>query len=78
MRSDDTTSVLPVLETLTKHLKQTRAAYYAGMPGVTYDDMAQAARRLLVMRGHYERASGRRVTSAPTKGQVAHLLRGDL
>lgn len=60
---------------LTEHLRQTKRAYYSGMTGVTYDDMAAAARRLLDARGNYERATGRKVTSKPTQAQVSNLLR---
>lgn len=73
---NDTTRQL--LDTLAKHVKETKAAYYAGTPGVTYEDMVGAATRLLRMRGIVERADGRKVTSAPTKSQIAILLRGGL
>jgi hypothetical protein len=63
---------------LTEHLRQTRKAYYASMPGVTYDDMRAAAVRVLEARANYERASGRKVTSKPTAGQVSTLLRINL
>jgi hypothetical protein len=77
MQSDNTTP-REVLDTLTAQVRQTRAAYYAGMPGVTYEDMAASAARLLRMRGIIERMQGRPVTSKPTTGQIAHLLRGNL
>jgi len=76
MQTNDTTR--QILDTLAKHLRETKAAYYANMPGVTYEDMSAAAARLLTMRGICEKASGRKVTSAPTKKQIAILLRGDL
>lgn len=69
----DTTKLL--LQTLESQVRQTKAAYYRGVPGVTYDDMAAAARRLLEMRACYERASGRKVTSKATNKAVATLLR---
>lgn len=69
----DTTKLL--LTTLENQVRQTKAAYYAAVPGVTYDDMADAARRLLDMRAAYERASGRKVTSKATKKAIATLLR---
>ncbi len=74
----DSSNTLAILETLTRHAKQMKAAYYAGTPGVTYDDMARAAERLLTMRGIYEGQKGRKITSKPTTAQVATLLRGNL
>lgn len=76
MQTDHTTRL--VLDTLDRHLRQTKAAYYAGMPGVTYDDMAAAAERLLRMRRAYEQASGRPVTTKVTKAAVSTLLRSGL
>lgn len=72
MHPDTTKAVLTTLE---NHVRQTRHAYTTGVPGVTYEDMAAAARRLLEMRAAFERASGRKVTSKPTKAQIAALLR---
>jgi hypothetical protein len=69
----DTTKLL--LTTLENQVRQTKAAYYRNMPGVTYDDMAGAARRLLEMRVAYERASGRPVKTKVTKKAIATLLR---
>lgn len=69
----DTTKLL--LGTLENQVRQTRAAYYQSMPGVTYDDMAASARRLLTMRAAYEKASGRPVKTKVTKKAVANLLR---
>ena len=69
----DTTKLL--LQTLENQVRQTKAAYYSAVPGVTYDDMAAAARRLLEMRASYERASGRKVTSKVTSKAIATLLR---
>jgi len=69
----DTTKLL--LQTLENQVRQTKAAYYASVPGVTYEDMAAAARRLLDMRACYERSSGRRVTSKATPKAIATLLR---
>ncbi len=65
-------------DTLMTHLRETRAAYYAGMPGVTHEDMAAAARRVLEVRQMLERASGRLVTTKVTKEAIAALLRGSL
>lgn len=64
-----------LLTTLENQVRQTKAAYYRNTPGITYDDMAAAARRLLEMRAAYEKASGRRVASKPTKKAIATLLR---
>lgn len=64
-----------LLTTLESQVRQTKAAYYSAVPGVTYDDMAAAARRLLEMRAVVERATGRKVTSKPTSLAVATLLR---
>lgn len=69
----DTTRLL--LTTLENQVRQTKAAYYRNTPGVTYDDMAAAARRLIEMRAAYEKASGRKVTSRATKKAIATLLR---
>lgn len=77
MQNDSTPSPDPrlVLSVLERHVKQTKDAYYRGVPGVTYEDMAASARRLLEMRAAYEKASGRRVTSKPTKVAISTLLR---
>ena len=77
MQSNDSTT-RELLDTLARHVRETRAAYYRGVPGVTYDDMAAAASRLLTMRGIVEAQSGRKVTSKPTKAQIAHMLRGNV
>jgi hypothetical protein len=60
---------------LLDHMRQTRAAYQRGVPGVTYDDMRAAAERVLRMRVSVERASGRQVTTKVTTAAIAHLLR---
>ena len=64
-------------DTLLRHLRETRAACYAGMPGVTHDDMA-AARRVLEMRRMLERTTGRAVMTTVSKEAIATLLRGSL
>jgi hypothetical protein len=69
----DTTKLLH--STLERQAKQTKAAYYAGIPGVTYEDMSAAARRLLEMRVAIEKATGRPVRTKVTKASVATLLR---
>lgn len=66
------------IKTLTDALKATKAAYYKGTPGVTYEDMRDAAARLLTFRGLYERATGRPVRSKATPKAVASLLRSSL
>lgn len=70
--SEQIVTLLPILE---QHLAQWKSAYYANMPGVTYEDMAAAARRLLEMRAAYERASGRPVRTRISKKAIAELLR---
>jgi hypothetical protein len=65
-------------DTLLRHLRDIRSAHYAGVPAVTYDDMASAARRVLEVRRLLERATGRTVTTKVTKAAVATLLRGEL
>lgn len=77
MQTNDNTPMRLLLDTLAKQVRDTKAAYYSNVPGVTYDDMAAAAERLLRMRAMAERMSGRKVTSAPTKKQIAVMLRGD-
>lgn len=72
MSAESIKLLLPILET---HLRQWKAAYYANTPGVTYDDMAAAARRLLEMRVAYERASGRTVKTKVTQATIASLIR---
>lgn len=72
MSAESIKDLLPILEA---HLRQWKAAYYANTPGVTYDDMAAAARRLLEMRAAYERASGRPVKTRVTAKNIAALLR---
>lgn len=56
-------------------LARTKGAYYAGVQGVTYDDMTQAASRLLSARQMYEQVSGRRVTSRVSRGAIVGLIR---
>lgn len=70
-----TSPIVALLDTLERHVKETKAAYYRGVPGVTYEDMAAAARRLIEMRAVVERSTGRKVTSKPTKLAIASLLR---
>lgn len=67
-----------ILDTLKQHLDQTKRAYYAGMPGVTYADMTAAAERLLRMRASYEQATGRPVKTKITKGTIAAMLRSSI
>lgn len=62
-----------LLATLLQHVRDTRAAYYRGVPGVTYETMADAAYRYLRMRAIVEGKTGR--AAVPTKGAIAHLLR---
>lgn len=69
----NTTKLL--LEVLENQVRQTKRAYDDGVAGVTYDDMAASARRLLEMRVAYERASGRKVTTKVSKRSIASLLR---
>jgi hypothetical protein len=64
--------LLPVLE---DGLRTMKAAYYRNTPGVTYDDMARAAQRLLETRAAYEAASGRPVKTKVTGAAIAALLR---
>lgn len=66
----DTTKLL--LETLRRHVIETRAAYYRGV--MEYEDMAASARRYLTMLSSVDRAAGRK-PKAVTAGAVAHLLR---
>lgn len=72
MQANPTPTLLTVLE---GQLRQWKLAYYAQMPGVTYDDMAAAARRLLEARAAYERATGRPVRTKVTAQAIANLLR---
>lgn len=72
MHDDSTPSVLHVLR---QHVIDTRAAYYRGVPGITYEDMAAAARRYLTMMALANQAAGR-PTQPVTTGSVARLLRG--
>lgn len=62
----------PVLQALLDQVRATRAAYYRGVDGVTYEDMAAAAERYLRMRNVLQGKAGNLVT----KGQIASLLRG--
>lgn len=68
----DTTTLL--LNTLQDQVRQTRAAYYQGVPGVGYEDMAASARRYLSMLASVDKAAGRKPKRV-TSGAVAHLLR---
>lgn len=63
---------------LLTHLRQIRAAYYDGMSGVEYADLAKAARRVLEVRVQIEQASGRRVTTRVSREAIATLLRSSL
>lgn len=63
-----------ILHTLRQQVIDTRAAYHQGMKGVTYDDMAAAARRYLTMLGVVDRAAGRK-PRAVTSASVAYILR---
>ena len=74
----DVSTLKAMHDALMQHLRETRAAYYAGMPGVTHEDMANAARRVLEVRRMLERATGRPVTTKVTKEAVASLLRSGL
>lgn len=69
----DTTKL--ILQTLENQVRETKAAYYRSVPGITYDDMAAAARRLLEMRASFEKASGRKVRTKVTKAAIANMLR---
>ena len=78
MCSDNTTP-RDVLDLLATQLQRTKQAYYANMPGITYDDMSASAARLLRMRAVVEKMTGRLVKSDPaSKKQIAALLRGSL
>ena len=72
MSAESIKLMLPILES---QLREWKSAYYRDMPGVTYDDMATAARRLLETRAAYERASGRPVKTKITSKDIAALLR---
>lgn len=72
MNPDSTKSLLAILE---QQVRDTKRAYNAGTPGVTYDDMAASARRLLEMRACVERATGRPVKTKITKLAIASVLR---
>src|SRR5688500_1321046 len=72
---DSTATLLSLLPVLERHLADTKRAYHNGMPGVTYEDMARAAERLLRVRQMYEEATGRPVRTQITKQAIASLLR---
>lgn len=61
-----------LMQTLRRHVIETRAAYYRGH--VQYEDMAAAARRYLEMQATLERQGGRKARPV-TSGAIAHLLR---
>jgi hypothetical protein len=71
MHSDSTTVIL---HTLKQQVIETRAAYYRGVTGITYEDMAAAARRYLTILASVDRAAGRKAKKV-TSGSIAHLLR---
>jgi hypothetical protein len=70
----DPTPTRLLLTTMQDHVRQTRRAYYQGMPGVTYEDMQAAARRFLEMKASIDRANGRKAAPV-TSAAIAHLLR---
>lgn len=72
MSAESIKTLLPIME---QQLRDWKLAYHRGMPGVTYDDMATAARRLLEYRAAYEKASGRRVKTRVSGAAIASLLR---
>lgn len=72
MPADSLAALLPILET---QLREWKAAYYRNTPGVTYEDMAGAARRLLEMRAAYERATNGTARTKVTGAAIAGLLR---
>lgn len=67
--------IMRTVEILTDAFHATRAAYYQNVDGVTYEHMRSAATRVLEWRGRWEASVGRKVTSKPTKGQIARMLR---
>ena len=64
-----------LIETLEKHAKEMKRAYYAGTPGITYEDMAAAAKRVIEFKAYVEAATGRKVTHHATKAAIANYLR---
>jgi hypothetical protein len=64
----------PLLTVLLKQVRDTRKAYMTGMPGVTVEDMQEAAMRYLRMRHTVLKAQGKR-SKPPTKQAVAGFLR---
>lgn len=65
-----------IVETLEKQLQETKRAYHRALPGVTYEDMQSAARRLLLMRSMLESSLGKKPISDPKdQKQIARLLR---
>jgi hypothetical protein len=70
-----TESMKATIGILEGQVRQMRAAYAKNTPGITYDDMAGAARRLLEMRIAIEKATGRPVRTTVSKKAVANLLR---
>lgn len=76
MTALSTTTLRSLVLTTELHLRQTKAAYQSGMDGITYDDMSDAAKRVLTARRTYEKAAGKKVISNPdSKAQVVGLLR---
>lgn len=65
-----------LLGTLLQHVRDTRAAYYQGINGVTYEDMQAAANRYLRMQEAYAAAKEGRKPKNITKARIAYLLRG--
>ena len=64
-----------VLHTLLDQVRQTRKAYNTGVVGVTYEDMAAAAKRYLTMQEAYVAAKQDRRPKRITQARVAALLR---
>lgn len=75
MEQMTTEQLVDICKSLETGLKRTKHAYQTATPGVTYEDMQEAARRLLTFRRLYEQVSGRPVRSNPgSKAQVSGLL----
>lgn len=72
MHPDSTKALIAILE---QQVRDTKRAYNTGTPGVTYDDMAASARRLLEMKACIERATGRPVRTKVTSLAIASVLR---
>lgn len=63
------------LAILEGQVRQMRAAYAKNVPGIEYEDMAAAAKRVLEMRRAVEQATGRPVRTQVTKRAIATMLR---